>query len=110
VIQLLACTFSAYGVYHLIASPQNRPVVYLILSSSWSSSYPKISKYTDSCASHPLRLSLSPSNVLGSLILGFRVPIEKPVPSALLDVSSSFCLEVMMVFLQVLVGVSSSEL
>jgi len=32
-----------------------------------------------------------------------------PVPSPLLDVSPSVCLEVMMVFLGVLVGVSSSE-
>ena len=48
--------------------------------------------------------------MLGSRILGFRVPIDKPVPSSLLHVSPSFCLEVMMVFLRVLVGVSSSEL
>ena len=48
--------------------------------------------------------------MLGSLILGFRVPVNNPVPSSLLDVSASFCLEVMMVYLRVLVGVSSSEL
>jgi len=48
--------------------------------------------------------------VLGSRILGFRVSINEPVPSSFLDISSSFCLEIMMVFLRVLVGVSSSEL
>jgi len=48
--------------------------------------------------------------MLGFRILGFRVPVDKPVPSFLLDVAPSFCLEVMMVFLRVLVGVSSSEL
>jgi len=92
-----------------MASPRNRHVVYLILLSSWSSSHPRISKFTDSSASHPLRWSLSPSNVLGSRILGLRVLVDKPVPSALLDVYPSFCLEVIIVFLQVLVGVSSSE-
>ena len=93
-----------------MASPLNRHVEYLILPSSWSSSHPKISKYTDSSASHPLRLSLSPSNVLGSQILGFRVPVDKPVLSSSLGISSFFCLDVIMVFLWVLVGVSSSEL
>jgi len=35
--------------------------------------------------------------------------MDKPVPSSFLDVSPSFCLEVMMVFLRVIAGVSSSE-
>ena len=93
-----------------MASPLNRHMVYLILSSLWSSSYPKISKYTDSCTSHPLWLSRSPSNVLGSRIFGFRVPVDKPVLSSSLGISFAFSLDVIMVFLRVLVGVSSSEL
>jgi len=47
--------------------------------------------------------------MLGSRILGFRVPVDGPVPSSFLDVSPSFCMEVMIVFLRVLVRVSSSE-
>jgi len=48
--------------------------------------------------------------MLGSLILCFRVPIDNPVPPSVFMFMTSFCLEVMIVFLQYLVGMSSFEL
>ena len=82
--------------------------MYHILSRSCPSVHPRISKYTASWASHPLRSSRSPSKVLASRILGFRTPHDSPVPSS--SFSTSFCLDVMIVFLLVSTGVSSSEL